>query len=174
MLHRVRSELHARSQSNQDLLSSIQERLAQHSSQLMDLRDALNEAVNKTRQTEDLNSLNRNNLEESQVDLHHGPGSEGWLSQPCWSLTLGICVQQKSQELQKQHALVQENLQMAKDALAQVSDFLQMMERAKEVSGRGTLVGAEGEVWQPSAVTSVLAGLREAGGSAGWGKAAPH
>uniref|UniRef100_A0A8D2NNY2 Laminin subunit alpha 5 n=1 Tax=Zosterops lateralis melanops TaxID=1220523 RepID=A0A8D2NNY2_ZOSLA len=105
LLHRVRSELHARWQSNQDLQSSIQERLAQHSSQLMDLRDALNEAVNKTRQTEDLNSLNRNNLEESQ---------------------------QKSQELQKQHALVQENLQMAKDALAQVSDFLQMMERAKE------------------------------------------
>lgn len=67
MLHRVKSELHARWQSNQDLVSSIQERLAQHSSQLMDLRDALNEAVNKTRQTEDLNSLNRNNLEESQV-----------------------------------------------------------------------------------------------------------
>uniref|UniRef100_U3K7L1 Laminin subunit alpha 5 n=1 Tax=Ficedula albicollis TaxID=59894 RepID=U3K7L1_FICAL len=104
MLQRVRSELHARWQSNQELLSSIQERLAQHSSQLMDLRDALNEAVNKTRQTEDLNSLNRNNLEETQVDLHHG----------------------------KQHALVQETLQMAQDALAQVSDFLQMMERAKE------------------------------------------
>uniref|UniRef100_A0A8C9UHH5 Laminin subunit alpha 5 n=1 Tax=Serinus canaria TaxID=9135 RepID=A0A8C9UHH5_SERCA len=105
LLHRVKSELHARWQSNQDLLSSTQEWLAQHSSQLMDLRDALNEAVNKTRQTEELNSLNRNNLEESQ---------------------------QKSQELQKQHALVQETLQMAKDALAQVSDFLQMMERAKE------------------------------------------
>lgn len=51
-------------------MSSIQDWLAQHSSQLMDLRDALNEAVNKTRQTEDLNSLNRNNLEESQVDLN--------------------------------------------------------------------------------------------------------
>lgn len=53
----------------------------------------------------------------------------------------GFCVQQKSQELQKQHALVQETLQMAQDALAQVSDFLQMMERAKEVSGRGALEG---------------------------------
>ncbi|XP_030319126.1 laminin subunit alpha-5 isoform X3 [Calypte anna] len=105
LLHRVRSELHARWQSNQDLVSSIQDRLLQHSSQLMDLRDALNEAVNKTRQTEDLNSLNRNNLEESQ---------------------------QKSRELQKQHALVQETLKMAKDSLAQVSDFLQKMESAKE------------------------------------------
>ncbi|KAM9371956.1 LOW QUALITY PROTEIN: laminin subunit alpha-5 [Phaethornis superciliosus] len=105
LLHRVKSELHARWQSNQDLVSSIQDRLAQHSSQLMDLRDALNEAVNKTRQTEDLNSLNRNNLEESQ---------------------------QKSRELQKQHALVQETLKMAKDSLAQVSDFLEKMESAKE------------------------------------------
>lgn len=70
MLHRVKSELHARWQSNQDLMGSIQDQLAQHNSQLMDLRDALNEAVNKTRQTEDLNSLNRNNLEESQVELH--------------------------------------------------------------------------------------------------------
>lgn len=70
MLHRVKHEFHSHWESNRDLVSSIQDRLAQHSSQLMDLRDALNEAVNKTRQTEDLNSLNRNNLEESQVDLH--------------------------------------------------------------------------------------------------------
>ncbi|XP_010157177.1 PREDICTED: laminin subunit alpha-5-like, partial [Eurypyga helias] len=105
LLHRVKSELHARWESNQDLVSSIRDQLAQHSSQLMDLRDALNEAVNKTRQTEDLNSLNRNNLEESQ---------------------------QKSRELQKQHALVQETLRMAKDSLAQVSDFLQKMEHTKE------------------------------------------
>lgn len=70
VLHRVKSELYARWESNQDLVSSIRDQLAQHSSQLMDLRDALNEAVNKTRQTEDLNSLNRNNLEESQVKLH--------------------------------------------------------------------------------------------------------
>lgn len=69
VLHQVKSELHVRWESNQELVSSIRDRLAQHSSQLMDLRDALNEAVNKTRQTEDLNSLNRNNLEESQVEL---------------------------------------------------------------------------------------------------------
>nr|XP_047930545.1 laminin subunit alpha-5 isoform X4 [Anser cygnoides] len=105
LLHRVKSEFHSHWESNQDLVSSIQDRLAQHSSQLMDLRDALNEAVNKTRQTEDLNSLNRNNLEESQ---------------------------QKSRELQKQYGLVQETLRMAEDSLAQVSSFLQKMESAKE------------------------------------------
>uniref|UniRef100_A0A8C3LL69 Laminin subunit alpha-5 n=1 Tax=Chrysolophus pictus TaxID=9089 RepID=A0A8C3LL69_CHRPC len=103
LLHRVKSELHAHWESNQALMSSIQDWLAQHSSQLMDLRDALNEAVNKTRQTEDLNSLNRNNLEESQ-----------------------------SRELQKQYGLVQETLRMAENALAKVSNFLQKMESAKE------------------------------------------
>uniref|UniRef100_A0A8C3RW26 Laminin subunit alpha-5 n=1 Tax=Chelydra serpentina TaxID=8475 RepID=A0A8C3RW26_CHESE len=66
LLHRVKSELHSKWESNQDLVKSIKDLLAQYSSDLMDLRDALNEAVNKTRQTEDLNSLNRNNLEESQ------------------------------------------------------------------------------------------------------------
>uniref|UniRef100_A0A8B9SV76 Laminin subunit alpha 5 n=1 Tax=Anas platyrhynchos TaxID=8839 RepID=A0A8B9SV76_ANAPL len=103
LLHRVKHEFHSHWESNRDLVSSIQDRLAQHSSQLMDLRDALNEAVNKTRQTEDLNSLNRNNLEESQ-----------------------------SRELQKQYGLVQETLRMAEDSLAQVSNFLQKMESAKE------------------------------------------
>uniref|UniRef100_A0A8B9U3Z8 Laminin subunit alpha 5 n=1 Tax=Anas zonorhyncha TaxID=75864 RepID=A0A8B9U3Z8_9AVES len=98
LLHRVKHEFHSHWESNRDLVSSIQDRLAQHSSQLMDLRDALNEAVNKTRQTEDLNSLNRNNLEESQ----------------------------------KQYGLVQETLRMAEDSLAQVSNFLQKMESAKE------------------------------------------
>ena len=96
MLHRVKSELHARWESNQDLVSSIRDRLAQHSSQLMDLRDALNEAVNKTRQTEDLNSLNRNNLEESQVELHrvvpYCHAMREGLPQPCQCLTLHLCV----------------------------------------------------------------------------------
>uniref|UniRef100_A0A452HN43 Laminin subunit alpha-5 n=1 Tax=Gopherus agassizii TaxID=38772 RepID=A0A452HN43_9SAUR len=66
LLHRVRSELYSKWESNQDLVKSIKDMLSRYSSELMDLRDALNEAVNKTRQTEDLNSLNRNNLEESQ------------------------------------------------------------------------------------------------------------
>ncbi|NWI21159.1 LAMA5 protein, partial [Crypturellus soui] len=105
LLHRVKNELYTRWEANQELVKSIRERLAQHSSELMDLRDALNEAVNKTRQTEDLNSLNRNNLEESQ---------------------------QRSRELQKQYGLVQDTLRMARDSLVQVSSFLQKMESAKE------------------------------------------
>ncbi|CAM4653046.1 unnamed protein product [Caretta caretta] len=105
LLHRVRSELYSKWESNQDLVKSIKDLLAQYSSELMDLRDALNEAVNKTRQTEDLNSLNRNNLEE---------------------------IQRKSEELQKQYGVVQDTLQMAEDSLVQVSDLLQIIENAKE------------------------------------------
>uniref|UniRef100_A0A8C3LQM7 Laminin subunit alpha 5 n=1 Tax=Chrysolophus pictus TaxID=9089 RepID=A0A8C3LQM7_CHRPC len=99
VLHRVKSELHAHWESNQALMSSIQDWLAQHSSQLMDLRDALNEAVNKTRQTEDLNSLNRNNLEESQVDMHqmspYCHAVRGNLPWPYWLLTPCLCAYEK-------------------------------------------------------------------------------
>uniref|UniRef100_A0A8C8RBX0 Laminin subunit alpha-5 n=1 Tax=Pelusios castaneus TaxID=367368 RepID=A0A8C8RBX0_9SAUR len=105
LLHRVKSELYSKWESNQELVKNIRDRLAQYSSELMDLRDALNEAVNKTRQTEDLNSLNQNNLEKSQ---------------------------RKNKELQKQYGAVQGTLQMAEDFLVQVSDLLQIIENAKE------------------------------------------
>lgn len=60
-------ELYSKLESNQELVNRINDQLDQYSSELMDLRDAMNEAVNKTRQAEDLNSLNRNHLEETQV-----------------------------------------------------------------------------------------------------------
>lgn len=62
---------------------------------------------------------------------------------------------------------------MAKDSLAQVSDFLQKMESAKEVSDRGASACAEHEEWQPLRVMCILAGVREAGSPARWGKTAP-
>uniref|UniRef100_A0A670I4A0 Laminin subunit alpha-5 n=1 Tax=Podarcis muralis TaxID=64176 RepID=A0A670I4A0_PODMU len=104
LLDRVKTELFNKLESNQELLNQINGQLDQYSSELMDLRDALNEAVNKTRQTEDLNSLNRNHLEETQV--------RGG----------------------KQFGLVRDTLRMAEDSLAQVSDFLQIIENAKEES----------------------------------------
>ncbi|XP_053250423.1 laminin subunit alpha-5 isoform X2 [Podarcis raffonei] len=107
LLDRVKTELFNKLESNQELMNQINGQLDQYSTELMDLRDALNEAVNKTRQTEDLNSLNRNHLEETQ---------------------------QKSKELQEQFGLVQDTLRMAEDSLAQVSDFLQIIENAKEES----------------------------------------
>uniref|UniRef100_A0A8D2J8L5 Laminin subunit alpha-5 n=1 Tax=Varanus komodoensis TaxID=61221 RepID=A0A8D2J8L5_VARKO len=105
LLDRVKVELLSKLESNQELVDHINSQLDRYSSELMDLRDALNEAVNKTRQTEDLNSLNRNHLEETQ-----------------------------SKELQKQYGTIQETLRMAEDSLAQVSDFLQIIESIKEES----------------------------------------
>ncbi|XP_042318376.1 laminin subunit alpha-5, partial [Sceloporus undulatus] len=107
LLDRVKTELFNKLESNQELVNSINDQLDQYSSELMDLRDALNEAVNKTRQTEDLNSLNRNHLEETQ---------------------------QKRKALKEQYSEIQNTLQMAEESLAQVSDFLQIIEDVKEES----------------------------------------
>ncbi|KAJ6665753.1 hypothetical protein lerEdw1_002123 [Lerista edwardsae] len=107
LLDRVKTEFFSKLDSNQGIVNQINDQLDQFSSKLMDLRDALNEAVNKTRQAEDLNSLYRNHLEETQ---------------------------QKSKELQEQYGLVQDTLNMAEDHLAQVSDFLKIIQNAKEES----------------------------------------
>ncbi|XP_069506839.1 laminin subunit alpha-5 isoform X2 [Ambystoma mexicanum] len=105
LLNRVRDEMFNKVDVNQDLVNDIRDRLSKYSSELMDLRDALNEAVNQTRQTDDLNSLNQNTLEESQ---------------------------QKNKDLLEQYTQVQNAVRMAEDALIQVSDLLQMIERVKE------------------------------------------
>ncbi|XP_069099253.1 laminin subunit alpha-5 isoform X1 [Pleurodeles waltl] len=105
LLDRVKNEMFDKLDANQDLVNDIQDRLSQYNSELMDLRDALNDAVNQTRQADDLNSLNQNSLEESQ---------------------------QKIKDLLDQYAQVQNAVRMAEDALIQVSDLLQMIERVKE------------------------------------------
>ncbi|KAL7985640.1 hypothetical protein Chor_004210 [Crotalus horridus] len=107
LLNRVRIELFSKLEANQQLVNQISDQLDQYSSDLMDLRDALNEAVNKTRQTEDLNSLNRNHLEETQL---------------------------KSKEMEKQYGTIQATLRMAKDSLGKISEHLQTIIKAKEES----------------------------------------
>ncbi|XP_053308878.1 laminin subunit alpha-5 isoform X2 [Spea bombifrons] len=105
LLDRVKAELVKALQTNQELLSETKRRLDTYNSEVMDLRDALNEAVNKTRQTEDLNTLNQNNLEENTLKIN---------------------------DLQKQHREMVAALKMAEDSLVQVSDLLQMIESLKE------------------------------------------
>ncbi|KAM6455807.1 laminin subunit alpha-5 isoform 2-T2 [Liasis olivaceus] len=107
LLNRVKIELYNKLEANQQLVNQINDQLDQYSSDLMDLRDALNEAVNKTRQTEDLNSLNRNHLEETQ---------------------------QKSKEMEKQYVTIQTTLRMAKGSLGKISEFLQTIINAKDES----------------------------------------
>lgn len=69
MLDRVKSQLLNSVKTNQDILNDIKTRLDTYSSEVMDLRDAMNEAVNKTIETEGLNNLNHNSLEENKVQL---------------------------------------------------------------------------------------------------------
>ncbi|KAM4622730.1 laminin subunit alpha-5-like [Discoglossus pictus] len=121
LLERVKTEMLTQLQTNQDLLSETKKRLDRYSSEVMDLRDAMNEAVNKTRQTEDLNSVNYNNLEENQLKLN---------------------------ELKKQHKELVMTVKMAEDALVQVSDILQMIESLKDEYERlaASLDGARGPI----------------------------
>lgn len=107
LLNRVKTEFFGKLDSNRGIVNQINDQLDQYSSKLMDLRDALNDAVNKTRHAEDLNSLYRNHLEQTQ---------------------------QKSKELQEQYGTIQDTLHMAEDHLAQVSDFLKIIQNAKEES----------------------------------------
>lgn len=67
VLNRVKTEFFGKLDSNRGIVNQINDQLDQYSSKLMDLRDALNDAVNKTRHAEDLNSLYRNHLEQTQV-----------------------------------------------------------------------------------------------------------
>ncbi|XP_038605812.1 laminin subunit alpha-5 [Tachyglossus aculeatus] len=119
LLDRVRSQMGSQLEANKELVDGVRARLELSSSQIMDLRDALNEAVNKTRRTEELNSLNQNALEE-------------WL--------------QKKQELQRENETLRNTLKMAEAALARGSDFLQTVDKAKEELERlaANLDGARG------------------------------
>uniref|UniRef100_A0AAQ4S3F6 Laminin subunit alpha-5 n=1 Tax=Gasterosteus aculeatus aculeatus TaxID=481459 RepID=A0AAQ4S3F6_GASAC len=67
LLDRVNEELAGRQGENSDLASAIRERLARFHSQMMDLRDALNEAVNNTAVAAEINNINEKTLEDNQV-----------------------------------------------------------------------------------------------------------
>lgn len=76
MLDRVKADLLNSVKANQDILNDIKTKLDTYNSEVMDLRDAMNEAVNKTIETKGLNSLNHNSLEETKVQLQQGPATE--------------------------------------------------------------------------------------------------
>lgn len=66
---RVQEQLTSLWEENQSLVTHIQDQLAQYESGLMDLREALNQAVNTTRETEELNSRNQERLREALVSV---------------------------------------------------------------------------------------------------------
>ncbi len=67
MLDRVNKELAGRQGENNDLAKAIRDRLARFHSEMMDLRDALNEAVNNTARAAELNNVNEKTLEDNKV-----------------------------------------------------------------------------------------------------------
>lgn len=67
MLERVNKHLRARQQENEDAAAAIRTRLNRLHSDMMDLRDALNDAINNTARAEEVNDANERNLEDHQV-----------------------------------------------------------------------------------------------------------
>ncbi|GCB66795.1 hypothetical protein scyTo_0005035, partial [Scyliorhinus torazame] len=105
LLERVKEQLEKILQDMKDFIETISDTLMKHNSDMMDLRDALNEAVNKTGQANEKNKINEFLLAESK---------------------------QKIEELENQHKQVMEVLKMANDSLAQLSDLHRMLDIAKE------------------------------------------
>ncbi|XP_043946347.1 laminin subunit alpha-5 [Protopterus annectens] len=105
LLERVKNELTKHWDENTKLSVLIRDHLTKFVSKLMDLRDALNEAVNNTRTANDLSNINEIGLEKQK---------------------------QKVKDLQNEYQKVQDSLKMAEDALLQVSDLLQMIDNLKD------------------------------------------
>uniref|UniRef100_A0AAQ6AMH3 Laminin subunit alpha-5 n=1 Tax=Amphiprion ocellaris TaxID=80972 RepID=A0AAQ6AMH3_AMPOC len=69
VLDRVNKELAGRHGENSDLVKAIRDHLSRFHSQMMDLRDALNEAVNNTARAAEINNVNEKMLESNNVSL---------------------------------------------------------------------------------------------------------
>ncbi|KAJ8257343.1 hypothetical protein GJAV_G00184600 [Gymnothorax javanicus] len=105
LVERVKAELVKRLSGNQNNVAEIRARLGKFHTELMDLRDALNEAVNNTAQAADTNNMNMKRLEEYR---------------------------QKVEDMKKEQKDVNDLLQMAEDAVTQVNDLLSMLQDSKE------------------------------------------
>lgn len=66
-MDRVNKELADRQGNNNNLAKTIRDRLARFNSGMMDLRDALNEAVNNTARAAEINNVNEKTLEDNKV-----------------------------------------------------------------------------------------------------------
>uniref|UniRef100_A0A8C4DLR4 Laminin subunit alpha-5 n=1 Tax=Dicentrarchus labrax TaxID=13489 RepID=A0A8C4DLR4_DICLA len=102
LLERVNNQLAGRQGENNDLAKAIRDRLARFHSEMMDLRDALNEAVNNTARATEINNGNEKTLEDNKVNL-----------------------------LSKQKE-VNDMLQMAEDDITQVTEVVPMLQDARE------------------------------------------
>lgn len=78
VLERVSKQLAHRQEENTNLTQSISDRLSRLHAAMMDLRDALNEAVNNTATAAEINNANEKTLEDNKVRAaERGTGSHG-------------------------------------------------------------------------------------------------
>ncbi|KAM7405319.1 hypothetical protein PAMP_012591 [Pampus punctatissimus] len=105
LLDRVNKELASRQVGNDDMAKAIRDRLTRLHSQMMDLRDALNEAVNKTARAAEINNINEKTLEDNK---------------------------RRIEDLLSNQKEVNDQLHMAEDDVAQVNDLLSMLHDSKE------------------------------------------
>ncbi|XP_017358968.1 laminin subunit alpha-5 isoform X2 [Cebus imitator] len=105
LLARVQEQLRSLWEENQALATRTRDWLAQHEAGLMDLREALNRAVDATREAQELNSRNQERLEEAL---------------------------QRKQELSRDNATLRATLNAARDTLASVFRLLHSVDQARE------------------------------------------
>ncbi|XP_053704727.1 laminin subunit alpha-5 isoform X1 [Synchiropus splendidus] len=105
LLNKVNKSFKDRQMENDDTAKAIRDRLARMNSVMMDLRDALNDAVNKTAQAVELNNANEKTLEDNQRKID------------------SLVADQKELE---------DQLSRAEDGVAQVNDMLPMLQDLKE------------------------------------------
>ncbi|XP_037396843.1 laminin subunit alpha-5 isoform X2 [Pygocentrus nattereri] len=105
LVERVKEEIADRVAANEATVEAVRDKLNKFHQDLMDLRDALNEAVRNTALAAENNNVNQKRLEENQ---------------------------QKVNDLRKKQKEVEDTVQMAEDAVAQVNDMLSMLQDAKE------------------------------------------
>ncbi|KAM3618812.1 uncharacterized protein V6R79_025116 [Siganus canaliculatus] len=105
LLERVNKQLAGRQGENDDVVKAIRERLSRFHDQMMDLRDALNQAVNNTARAAETNNANEKTLEDNQ---------------------------RRTEELLAKQKEVNDLLQMAEDDVAQVNDVLSTLHDSKE------------------------------------------
>nr|XP_057906923.1 laminin subunit alpha-5 isoform X1 [Doryrhamphus excisus] len=105
LLERVNKDWARRQQGNEDKGKAIKDRLSTFHSNMMDLRDALNEAVNNTARAVEINNANMKMLEDNKRTVD---------------------------DLTSKHKDVDEQLHMAEDDVAQVNDLQSMLQDSKE------------------------------------------
>ncbi|XP_031422129.1 laminin subunit alpha-5 isoform X2 [Clupea harengus] len=105
LLDRVKDDMANRTTANEDKVQAIRDYLKKFHDQLMDLRDALNDAVKDTASSTEINNLNQKMLEEIQAKLA---------------------------ELKEKEKEVKDLQEMAEDDVAQVNDLLVMLQDSKE------------------------------------------